>query len=362
MKSLIRPFRLLALAALSLCQPVLADAQNYSFTMIADTDGEFLHFTGGSINDSGTVAFYAQRDDNVRGIFVGNGGPLTAIALTNGTISPIQNPAIINNRGTVVFSGCESSFCGIYTSNGAGVTNVISTDTLPGSLIASDMNNPGAILFRHSYNGGLDNRLLAISRGSIKTILDNGSFDNFSAFPNINNRGMAALKVSSSTTGLQQIVSIFKGTITVEADNQATFSDVGEGDLNDNGTVTFFGFVGGAGRGVYKSRRGVITPVAEVGGSIVRFASSSSAINNENTVIFIATLSSGEDCIMDGPNPASDIVICTDDSLNSLDIRGFAIGLRGINNDGQVLFTAFFEENGQPSGEAIFVATPTSEP
>ncbi len=63
-----------------------------------------------SINDPGTVAFFADTNEGgmfARGIFTGNGGPLTPVVLSSEFTDPIffMEPAApaINNRGTVAF-------------------------------------------------------------------------------------------------------------------------------------------------------------------------------------------------------------------------------------------------------------------
>jgi len=66
-----------------------------------------------SINNSGTVAFEAGA-----GIFVGNGGPLTPIADTVGLLSQLAKP-LINDAGTVAFSAdLDDGGRGVFTGNG----------------------------------------------------------------------------------------------------------------------------------------------------------------------------------------------------------------------------------------------------
>ena len=60
----------LSLAVLVAPGRVRAD---YSFTRIADTSGPISSFGGASINNSGTVAFYAKRDGGGDGIYSGSG-------------------------------------------------------------------------------------------------------------------------------------------------------------------------------------------------------------------------------------------------------------------------------------------------
>src|SRR4051812_48621743 len=56
----------------------------YTFSKIADTNGSFASFANPSLNDAGTVAYYASLDTGGDGIFTGNGGTTTTVA-TSGT-------------------------------------------------------------------------------------------------------------------------------------------------------------------------------------------------------------------------------------------------------------------------------------
>ncbi len=81
---------------------------NGSWTrMIVDANqqGFVGHFLGSpSMNDWGTVAFFAFRKDFSEAVFTGNGGPLTIVADTaNATFSGFGNAAI-NNYGQLAFS------------------------------------------------------------------------------------------------------------------------------------------------------------------------------------------------------------------------------------------------------------------
>jgi len=82
-----------------------------TLTLIADSSGPlnipFAPPTGLAINDSGMVAFWSRLDAGGEGIFVGDGGPLTTVAIADPT-TPFNDlmwtdSIDINNRGTVAF-------------------------------------------------------------------------------------------------------------------------------------------------------------------------------------------------------------------------------------------------------------------
>ncbi|MEX2310759.1 MAG: PEP-CTERM sorting domain-containing protein [Pirellulales bacterium] len=89
-------------------------------TRIADSAGP-LNISGSpraAINDSGSVAFVASLDAGGEGIFVGNGGPLTTVAIADPT-TPfyfIENDIDMNNQGTIAFfAGLWDGRNGIFT-------------------------------------------------------------------------------------------------------------------------------------------------------------------------------------------------------------------------------------------------------
>ena len=83
-----------------------AAAVPYTFTNLYDTSGPFGEFrTTPSLNNSGTVAFFAILDTGERGVFTGSGGPTTTIADEGGRFIelPPSSPSL-NESGTVAFS------------------------------------------------------------------------------------------------------------------------------------------------------------------------------------------------------------------------------------------------------------------
>src|SRR5687768_8829035 len=110
----------------------VSHADEYTFTLIADTSGEIATFRFGltNLDNFGNVAFRADLDNGVEGVFKGNGGPLTTIALNQGRFAGyhFENFAQMNSVGTVAFGGNgDESEEGIFTSDGGSITTIAET-------------------------------------------------------------------------------------------------------------------------------------------------------------------------------------------------------------------------------------------
>ena len=82
----------------------------YTFTLVADTAGPFsnFYFPSPSLSAAGTVAFAANLDSGRLGIFAGNGGSVTTIALAALPNGSFGYPSI-NKAGTVAFSSTQGN-------------------------------------------------------------------------------------------------------------------------------------------------------------------------------------------------------------------------------------------------------------
>ncbi|MHC5024512.1 MAG: DUF7453 family protein [Planctomycetota bacterium] len=128
-----------------------------NYTTIADTSGDFVSFGGqGSINDSGTVAFYAA-DSVGFGIYTGDGGPLTTIVETVSTaFTSLGTTVSVNNAGTVAFFAGNSSTQGVYTGNGGPITTIADSDGAFAQFTFNDVciNNNGDVAFIATPDSG----------------------------------------------------------------------------------------------------------------------------------------------------------------------------------------------------------------
>ena len=129
--SFLRPWLIAILFLATLIGPLAGNsfAAAYTFTRIA-TDANFAYTTpttdgllGLSLNNSGTVAFSTILIGGGSGVFTGNGGHNTPIALSS---SPLFNalflPPSINSAGTVAFiATLDGGGSGIFTGTGGAI-------------------------------------------------------------------------------------------------------------------------------------------------------------------------------------------------------------------------------------------------
>lgn len=114
-----------------------------------------------TLNDNGQVAFVAGLNTNfgpgIQGVFRGDGGPATKIVsetdpgFTN--MAALNDHAVINNGGTVAFTGFHDSFVdGVFVGNGGAVTTVAdaSSPVFGGQWsegVAPSINSAGIVAF-----------------------------------------------------------------------------------------------------------------------------------------------------------------------------------------------------------------------
>jgi hypothetical protein len=73
------------------------------------------------------VAFQAQRGTGERGVFTGAGGPISTIADSSGPLASFGDPSI-NNAGTVAFfATLDAGGQGIFTGADPGASKIIAT-------------------------------------------------------------------------------------------------------------------------------------------------------------------------------------------------------------------------------------------
>ena len=126
-------------------------------TTIADTSGPFdNNLNVRSINDSGTVGFYASLDGDLagEGIFIGSGGPITTVALSGENYPYAQVQDVhVNNAGTVAFMVAQHEGDGggqVIFLGSPGSTTIVADTYGPYQLFPSDIgfNNNNQVAFK----------------------------------------------------------------------------------------------------------------------------------------------------------------------------------------------------------------------
>lgn len=355
----IRFFR--SIGALTACFLLVSVAQaaGYNFRLIADTSGPFTSVGLPQINNSGIVAFATSVDSGVRGIYTGNGGPLTLIADTSES-SPffrfLSGPRI-NNAGTVVFSALNDSIDrGIYTGNGGPVTTVIdeTTSEIQGYSTVG-ISDDGTVAFKGDTP--IATGAYTIKDGVVTTVADTtGPISAIGGGPAtvvINANGVVAFEAELDNGG-QAIFSGTGGPLTTIADTLGDFIDFRPIGINSFGRVAFSADVDGGGRGVYSGDGGPITTIVDPGSETFDFIGGFMSINTDGTVVFRARLAGGEGGLFLGDDPLTDTVILEGEMLDGklIDIVETK-HWQAINDRGDVAFKANFADG----SEGIYVAT-----
>jgi hypothetical protein len=102
-----------------------------------------------------------------------------------------------------------------------------------------------------------------------------------------------------------------------------------------------------------------LTTVADTRGQFGSFGFRPPSLNNQGDVAFLATLDDGTTGIFVGPDPVEDRVIATGDTLDGETVTGLTFCEEGLNDSGQLAFTAFYEDpDTLETRVAVFRATP----
>ncbi len=341
---------LLPLAALCLLLHVPARAQNYAFSLIADNSGRLSQFFGSpSINNAGTVAFYAtlNGDAGAQGIFTGSGsgGPLTAI-----TNLPASLP-YINAPGTVAFVGRK----GIVTGDGGPLSLAAApADIVGGALAVVDIqlggiNSAGVVAFGArrflGYQGHVphyDQVVYVAAQGVVTPVA--GGFS-----PSINDAGDVAFLGPDGSLRAGR-----GGAVATLAAPGGAFQWLSGPVINNAGKVAFLAGLNGlpfdaGGQGIFTHHAGVLTRIADTGGPFRGLQSP--CLNAAGGVAFLAYLDTNgrRPGIFTGPDPARDRLIAAGDALfgSTVTSLGFGRPSYGLNDRGQVAFFAALADGRQ---------------
>ena len=294
-------------------------------TLIAVEDG-FSRFGDPTINDAGQVGFEASFS-TVRGegIFRGEGGPITTIAGTRdaGDFDFVNAGPSIAAGGRVAFIGeTEVSFiAGVYAGNGGPVAPIYDeTGPFEAFIGNPSLNDNGAVAFLATLDTGVSG-LFVGSGGPFMTVVDDtGVFTSAFSFgdPSLNERGEVAFRASTNE------------------------------DPDEN--------FGSTSEGIFLFSGGVVTPVLQ--GGFDEFVSfSDPSLNNLGEVAFLVSPTFDQQILVTGPDLIGDRVIATGDRLMGRTIIGLEFSREGLNDQGEIAFTAFFEDG----SSGVFLASPTRQ-
>lgn len=355
-----------------------ACAATYTFTNLLDNTGNFAVFYHcATINNAGGVAFHAERDSGVKGIYRTDGTTVTTIVDdSTGEFSFHPVPRSLESRPAIDDDGRVAFF--IYHNLGSfdyrpsvrtgsgGVTTVIAESSASGTFYDA-FSNPairnGVVSFRGGLNLPPDDPwgiFTVPASGGAYTIIaqDGGQFTDAFGESSINASGQVAFH-GNLTNGISGIFAGPNGATTIAqtgTGSQFYWLDVLP-KISDSGLVVFRAQLTNDNYGNFIGSGGAVTQITVAGGGEAEDTYPS--INSAGTVACFGRLSSNERAILAGPGAVVDKVIAEGDPLFGSTVIGLGEpGSHGLNNNGQIVFT-YSLENGV---EGVAIATPANGP
>lgn len=353
---------LLVLLVVSL--PAPARAVIYTFTEIATDQG--APFAKGfdifpAINESGTVAFCATLDqevngENLRGIFTGDGGPPNTIADTNGPFAFLGCPSI-NDLGDVAFGGTlDVGGRTIVRYDAFSNLPVIIAESNPslGTVLTSQtpINNAGAVALLAQSESNAKADTVLVGTGGLPVFVDldpgpNRQFENVVISVNGSSLQLAYRErdTGGNSTAIVRGNTLSKVTI-ADTDgpkfSPSTFGEHYTPSIDDSGRVAFSAALDAGGEGVFVGIGSVTGTVVDSSGAFDAFRGV--ALSNTG-VAFKAELDlDGGSGVFTGPDPISDKVIATGDSVPGFPstVTSVLMGSEGLNDLGQIAMRVSF--------------------
>ena len=299
------------------------------WTVIADDRVRFARFGGVSVNDAGQVGFEASFERVTgEGILRGDGSVARTIAGTRdaGDFDFVNAGPQINGRGRLAFIGerkVGSAFVdGVYVGAGGPVRAVYDTTGAFSDFNGNPaLNDAGTVAFLAQRRNGTSGLYLGNGGAGFVTVADDtgrlvGSLDY--SDPALNDRGEVAFRAGTNE------------------------------DPADNASAT--------GSGIFVFRAGALTTVVE-GGFADIFSLGEPALNNLGQLAFVLEPSFGEQLLLTGADRVDDRVVGSGDTLLGRTVSGIVFGREGLNDKGQLAFTAFFDDG----SAAVVLASPVPE-
>jgi len=364
----LRVFPAVLFTVASLASAALAETV-YEFTKIADTSGSLrsLSFQP-AINNQGQVAFHAGRFSD-ECIYLGDGISLTEIAKTGGGtfIKFLGFHPSINDAGVVAFQAAYApSGKGIHVGDGSTTSQLAQTsDVYPDISDWPVINNNGRVVYGiKDSSGRWAIRSSKAGASTIEYVKENsGGFSGLMpTFPSINSKDEVVFRgyrLNPTRNGIH--VDTGPTTVTV-TDGMNPINDFGNApDINSSGQVVFLGGIDGTpgSFGLYVGGVGKDPVLAASSQIYVSPSFSTAEINNHGKIAFTAQVAAtGTYGIFTGNDPLQDRVAMVGDPLDGSTITSLVMGRNGLNDQGQVAFSAELADG----RKGIFVATPVPEP
>lgn len=351
------------LVALALNCSSLAIAVEYTFSQVYTGPAQ----PGVAINDNGLVALIHDDVSNpgtptTGWLITSDGHTVTQISFIGG-LANLHQALSLNNNGFVAFREGVSGGA-VFSSNGT-TKYTIAADTYNGGLFpyisrtALSINDTGTVAFSARQLG---DSLSHVFVG-----------DGLGAPIKLNDRNGVVPTINSASTVAYRYYDPGSNYYSIEIQKETqlySLPDVNAAhlpDINDFGEAAFFGSVNGAIKVVVWD--GESSPTF-IDGSLYEHLSlgftydggaPDCAINNQGLVAFGASTTSMNPYnqgIFTGPDPVADKVIQAGDLLDGVAIENLGFSRNGLNNLGQIAFSAYMNDG----TTGVWVATPVPEP
>jgi len=340
---------LLTIAATGFLPVTAARAGGYRFTNIADTTDGYTNIGAPSINDLGVVVFGANTVDQRYVIQTWDGDNIFTLYDEEkfSSFFVLNRRATINNAGTVAFFGRVNDSRGIFTGDGGPLTNIANADSGPlsgaGFGLVSSLNNSDSVALHGWFPADESNGIFVADGGPVATIARAKVADEQYLIPALNDFGEVACAAYRGYPGDHGFVFYDDGTrrTTLLESRNAGLGEVVVMNNLGQVVVVIDQFVGRDTISTLSivSSEGV-TRLADSDGAFAGFFASfsHSGINDHGDVAFHATLDDGRDGIFTGPDVASNRVIVEGDTpLFGVPIEDiFFAG--ALNESGQIAF------------------------
>lgn len=336
--------------------PVAPVASN--FTIVADSTNPAFSGFGAypSLNNSGTVAFYAEKPPGSGSVYTATDGSTPVLVSAGGNGAPS-----INEHGTVVSSrdiegGTATE---LYKHTPEGVFQQVARTgneyrSFPdfaylgdnGTVVFVANRNPASPTRYGLYTGKGDGTTTALAENL-------GEFATFGGEPTINAAGTVAF--TGGKDNLESGLYIAKGgtsagiTTVLTQDGSPVRKFDGAPFINDNDQIAFKAYEDSSSEpGIFYANAdgSGLTTFARAGGQgpdgpYSQFKSP--VINNVGTIVFYANLDTGGRGIFAGPKPVADKVIVVGDSLFGSKVSNLGF-LRGLNDWNEIAFYYALED------------------
>lgn len=357
---------ILTLAAAAACAGAAAATGDYVFTPLLPRAalGQSTENGVPALSAAGLGVLEASLRGPAGGL-VRVGGSAPRLVATQQQFNRFGEVAL-NAGGQVAFEGSPDNAFGegIFRSDGQRLVQVAGTRDL-GDFdfvnVGPSLNARGQVAFigERIVGGRYIAGVWAGSGGPVRPLADEtGEMDYFSGNPALN----AALDVAflgGRDDGVYGVFLARRGlALQTVFDSRATGAFVySDPVINEAAEVAFGTYYnrpqGGVVYGIHLYSGGVLRTVAQASGI---FGFRQPSLNNRGEVAFIVEPNYPDQVLVTGPDLVADRVIGTGDRLGGREVRGVLFGRQGLNDEGQLAFTAVFRDG----STRAYLATPKS--